>query len=64
MAVSVSGIFFAFVVGIRARRKYDTNKNTNKSSDCRRLWQDTREQIQKHRLVFAEVSDVREHLRT
>jgi hypothetical protein len=29
----------------RAGEKYDTNKNTNKSSDCRRLWQDTREQI-------------------
>ena len=46
MAVSVSGIIRFHPCWYRdVREKRDTNKNTNKSSGCPRLWQNTREQI-------------------
>ena len=47
-----------------ARTKLDTNKYTNKSSGCSRLYVNKRERVFYDCVMFSEVSDVREHLRT
>jgi hypothetical protein len=45
-------------------RETETNKKTNKLSGWPRVWPNSRDQIQCYLIVFADVPNAREHLRT